>query len=517
MEHCGLAFILTYFLQTSAFNMPMTSFYFAWSLILIACCSHCSGRTCSIGYGLMVTRPELHHIMEHRSFSSLEEPTNQRSPSAMIFVALVSLAALFGSAKGLNNQGVAKLPVLGYNTWNRYQCNISSQLLLDTAQSLKDLGLQAAGYLQVNLDDCWSLPNRTANGTLQWDPTKFPEGIPALAAELKSMGFKMGIYGDSGTNTCAGYPGSFGYEEQDAATFTSWGLNYLKYDNCAPPPDNILQASIPQKFERMSNAISTVASTFNSTPLIFSLCEWGQSQPWLWAANVGQSWRITGDVTATWSSFASIINTASFITIATGFYGHNDLDMLEIGNGNLTYDEAKSHFTAWALFKAPLLIGTDLTSITEEHLEILSNPEILAINQDPVVSSGIAPFAWGLNADWTFDPVNPAQFYSGQTSNGTVVMLLNPQNDTSTLCFNVTDSPWLAPARQYVVRDLWSHTDNCTVTGSTTTALGAMGFSIPTHGVSALLFTDVGNGSAVTGLPACSAALACNVTSSPVS
>ncbi|KZO89999.1 glycoside hydrolase family 27 protein [Calocera viscosa TUFC12733] len=355
----------------------------------------------------------------------------------MIYLAPAFLAALFGLAAGLNNQGVARLPVTGYNTWNGYACNISSQVVRETAQSLKDLGLQAS------------------------------------------------------TQTCAGYPGSYGYEEQDVATFMSWGLDYLKFDNCNPPPDAILQASIPQKFQRMADAISTVASSFNSTPLIYSLCEWGQSQPWLWGASMAQSWRITGDVTATWSSVVSILNAASFITLSSGFYGHNDLDM--VSNGNLTYDEAKSHFTAWALLKSPLLIGTI----------ILLNHEILAINQDPNVAMSISPFAWGLNSAWTYDPVHPAQFWSGQTSNGTVIMLLNTFNQPSTLCFNVTDSPYLAPTRPYIVRDLWSHTNNCTVTGSTDTAMGAMGVFIPPHGVSALLFTDAGN--------------ICDITSTPVS
>lgn len=393
--------------------------------------------------------------------------------------------------------------------WNRYACNISGQLVLDTAQSLKELGLQASGYKQVNLDDCWSLHNRTANGTLQWDPVKFPQGIPSIAANLSSMGFNMGIYSDSGYNTCAGYPGSYGYEEEDAATFTQWGLNYLKYDNCNPPPDDILQADQQQKFTRMANAISTVASSFNTTPLIYSLCQWGQSQVWLWGASLGQSWRITGDVTATWASFLSIINAASFITMSSGFYGHNDLDMLEIGNGNLTYDEAKTHFTAWALFKGPLLIGTDLSSISSENLDILMNPELIAINQDSTVSASIAPFSWGRNPNWSYDPNYPAQFYSGQTANGTVFMLINTLDAESTMCFNITDSPWIAPARQYVLRDLWSHTNNCT-------AYGAVSVAVPAHGVSAFVLTDAGNSTSVTGYSACPATQACHVTSSPL-
>jgi len=266
-----------------------------------------------------------------------------------------------------------------------------------------------------------------------------------------------------------------------------WGFNMLKLDNCAIPFDSILRQNTMGKFQRMADAISSVAQSTGKPPLIFSLCEWGWSQVWLWGATQGQSWRIDGDIEPYWSSLTAIINQASFITQATDFYGRNDLDMLQIGNGNLTVDETKSHFTAWALMKAPLLIGTNLSAIRQSDLTILKNQEIIAINQDPVVGTSISPFRWGVNADWTSDPLNPAGYWSGPTQNGVVFMLLNTLNQPTDMFFNLTESPWIRAGRQYSVRDLWTHTDNGTAVRNFTAQ------AVPAHGVVALLMKDAGN------------------------
>ncbi|KAJ8693956.1 hypothetical protein PTI98_008893 [Pleurotus ostreatus] len=177
----------------------------------------------------------------------------------------------------------------------------------------------------------------------------------------------------------------------------------------------------------------------------------------------------------------------SFITQATDFFGRNDLDMLQLGNGNLTFDEAKSHFTAWALMKSPLLIGTNLSAITDETLEILTNKEILAINQDPVVGASISPFRWGINPDWTSNSSFPAQYWSGESQNGTVFMLLNTLNAPADLTFNLTEPPWIRAGRAYSVRDLWTHTDNGTAVRNFTA------HAVPPHGVVALLLRDAGD------------------------
>ncbi|KAF8068665.1 glycoside hydrolase [Lyophyllum atratum] len=385
------------------------------------------------------------------------------------------------------NNGVARLPILGYNTWNAYQCNIDEELMLTTAKLMKSLGLQDAGYNYVNIDDCYAEKNRSASGDIIEDKIRFKGGMKKLNSQIHALGFKTGIYSDSGWFTCAGYPGSFQNELRDAKTFQDWGFNYLKYDNCYIPYDSIIRQGMVGKYQRMADAITQLAATTKKAPLIFSLCQWGWSQVWLWGANLGQSWRTTGDIAPAWDSLAFIINFNSFITQATDFYGRNDLDMLQLGNGGLTFEEAKSHFTAWALMKSPLLIGTNLSAITPDILGILKNKEILAINQDDVIGKSISPFRWGINPDWTSNSTHPAQYWSGPSKFGTVFMLLNTLNEPSTLSFNLTESPWIRAGRQYFVRDLWAHTDNGTAVRNFTAT------NVPPHGVVALLLKDAGN------------------------
>lgn len=397
----------------------------------------------------------------------------------------VALASLLASVNALDN-GVARLPVLGYNTWNAYQCNIDQDLYLTSAKLMKSLGLLDAGYHHVNIDDCWAEKNRSASGDLVPDKIRFPN-IQSMTEQIHALGFKAGIYGDSGWFTCAGYPGSFMNELRDITTFQNWGFDYLKYDNCAIPYDDIIRQGMVGKYQRMTDAMATLAKTSRKTPFIFSLCQWGWSQVWLWGATMGHSWRITGDIAPQWDSLAAIINSNSFITQATDFFGHNDMDMLQLGNGGLTFDEAKSHFTAWALMKSPLLIGTNLSAITPDILGILTNREILGINQDPVVGQSISPFRWGINPDWTSNSSFPAQYWSGPSENGTVVMLLNTLNEPADMFFNLTESPWIRAGRQYSVRDLWTHTENGTAVRNFTA------HAVPAHGVVAMLLKDAGD------------------------
>ncbi|CAE6456590.1 unnamed protein product [Rhizoctonia solani] len=391
-----------------------------------------------------------------------------------MLVSLLGLTVVSGTAVHALDVGVAKLPVLGYNTWNFYQCDISEQLIIETATLMKKYGLQAAGYNYVNIDDCWSLKNRSKTGELVADPVKFPTGIKNLTNTLHKMGFKAGIYSDSGWFTCG--------------TFSDWGIDYLKYDNCAIPYDSITRQGVYGRYTPMRDALVAVAKKAKKVPIVFSLCEWGWDQVWLWGKEVGQSWRTTGDIAPTWPSLAHIINFNSFITSSTDYYGRNDLDMLQmlVGNGNLTYEEKKSHWTAWALMKSPLFIGTNLSAITPDTLGILTNREILAINQDPVYGESISPFRWGINPDWSFNATHPAQYWSGRSQNGTVFMMLNTLDEPAEMSFNLTESPWIRAGRQYTIRDLWAHTNNGTAVRNVTR-------TVPAHGVLALLLKDAGN------------------------
>lgn len=318
--------------------------------------------------------------------------------------------------------------------------------------------------------------------------------MKSFTDKVKSLGVSASAYSDAGYQTCGGHPGSYGYELQDLETITEWGFDYLKYDNCYIPFDNVTQENVYGRFVRMSDAIAELAEKTNSTPVQFSLCEWGWQQPWVWGKRLGQSWRINGDIKPWWSSIASIINTASFQYWSTDFYGHNDMDILEVGNvnqgtppGNLTYEESKSHFTAWTLLKSPLFIGTDLTNATEETFEILGNKDLIKINQDPNVGESISPFRWGDDPtlDFVSNETHPAKYWSGNSSYGVVFMLLNSEDTTQDMTFNLTESWAIRSGREYSVYDMWSHTDNGT-------AIRNLTVTVPPHGVSALLLNDVG-------------------------
>ncbi|KAF8699845.1 Alpha galactosidase A, partial [Rhizoctonia solani] len=412
-----------------------------------------------------------------------------------MLVSLLGLVTVSGIGVNALDVGVAKLPVLGYNTWNFYQCDISEKLIVETATLMRKFGLQAAGYNYVNIDDCWSLKNRSKTGELVADPVKFPSGIKNLTDTLHKMGFKAGIYSDAGWFTCGvcrdltsilAWVYAYHFFLTDAQTFSDWGIDYLKYDNCAIPYDSITRQGVYGRYTPMRDALIAVAKKAKKIPIVFSLCEWGWNQVWVWGKEVGQSWRTTGDIAPTWPSLAHIINFNSFITSSTDYYGRNDLDMLQIGNGNLTYEEKKSHWTAWALMKSPLFIGTNLSAITPDTLSILTNREILAINQDPVYGESISPFRWGLNPDWSFNATHPAQYWSGRSQNGTVVMMLNTLDEPAEMSFNLTESPWIRAGRKYSIRDLWSHTNNGTAVRNITR-------TVPAHGVLALLLKDAGN------------------------
>jgi alpha-galactosidase len=318
---------------------------------------------------------------------------------------------------------------------------------------------------------------------------------------LADLGFRAGIYSDAGYRTCAGYPGSYGHESEDLETFADWGFDYLKYDNCNIPPDNVTQENVYGRYVRMADAIRDRAEKTKTRPFQLALCEWGWQQPWIWGHRLGQSWRTGGDIRPWWSALASILNQASFIATATNFYAHNDFDMLEVGNtgrgtppGNLTYDEAKSHFTAWALLKSPLLIGSDMAAASKETIEILTNKDVLKISQDPNVGESIAPFRWGYNRDYTWDPAHPAEYWTGNSSYGVVFMVLNTANTRREMSFDLAESWAIRAGRAYNVYDMWSHTNNGT-------AVRNMKIILPPRGVAALLLTDAGPEPA--GLPPC--------------
>ncbi|CAF1427835.1 unnamed protein product, partial [Rotaria sordida] len=292
---------------------------------------------------------------------------------ASIFLLLV---CFIGYSYEINN-GLGRTPQMGWNSWNHFGCNINEKLIQQTADVIVATGLAAAGYEYVNMDDCWQV-SRDSQGTIQADPKAFPSGISALVDYVHSRKLKFGLYSDAGFKTCGGRPGSLHYETIDANTYASWGVDYLKYDNCNT------DGTIPEvRYPVMRDALNA-----SGKPIFYSMCEWGVDKPALWAANVGNSWRTTGDIGDSWKSMLNNIDINNEFADNAGPGGWNDPDMLEVGNGGMTDSEYITHFSLWAISKAPLLIGCDVSKMSAATLSTLTNPEVIAVNQDPLGIQG---------------------------------------------------------------------------------------------------------------------------------
>lgn len=286
-------------------------------------------------------------------------------------------------------EGLAMTPPMGWNSWNTFETHIDEDLVKQTADIMVSSGMKDAGYTYIVLDDGWMTRERDANGNLVPDPEKFPSGMKNLIDYVHSKGLKFGLYNCAGTKTCAGYPGTRGYEYQDARFYASLGIDFLKYDWC-----NTEGITAKEAYTTMSNALKTAGR-----PIVFSLCEWGDNDPWEWGEPLGNLWRISGDIypcfdcefkhPENWSSwgFMKIVEMRKGIRKYSGPDHWNDFDMLEVGNG-MTVVEDRSHFTMWSLMASPLIAGNDFRSMSKETLEILTNKDMIAVNQDKLGIQG---------------------------------------------------------------------------------------------------------------------------------
>lgn len=280
---------------------------------------------------------------------------------------------------------LAKTPPMGWNSWNRFGCNVSEQLIRETADAMVSSGMKDAGYQFVVIDDCWQI-DRDAQGRIVPDPKRFPSGMTALADYVHSKGLKFGLYSDAGTMTCQRRPGSLGYEREDAQQYAAWGVDYLKYDWCYTD-------GVDPKI-----AYTTMRDALRATgrPIVFSICEWGRSKPWGWARGVGHLWRTTEDIQDCWdcvrdwggAGVVRILDKQVGLEKFAGPGGWNDPDMLEVGNGGLTLSENRAHFSLWAILAAPLMAGNDLRNMTPEVRDILTNRDVIAVDQDPLGRQG---------------------------------------------------------------------------------------------------------------------------------
>lgn len=352
---------------------------------------------------------------------------------------------------------LAATPPMGFNNWNAFGCDVSEALIEETADKLVSSGFRDLGYRYVNIDDCWSLRERGADGRLVPDPAKFPSGIKGLADYVHAKGLKLGIYGDAGTKTCAGYPGSLGHEDVDARTWADWGVDYLKYDNCNNQSDGS-QADYVRRYTAMRDALRRTGRA-----IVYAICEWGTTQPWLWGREVGQLWRTTGDVNDEWPSLRSIIATNAPLAPYAGPGHWNDPDMLEIGNGGMTDAEYRTHMSMWAMMAAPLLIGTDLRTASPATMAILGNRDIIAIDQDRLGVQG----AVVLDRDGLMALDKPL-------ANGERAVALYNATDALATVSVPAGQTGLPRANAYRLRDVWS--------GEVLQTKSTISAAVPAHG-----------------------------------
>ena len=363
--------------------------------------------------------------------------------------------------------GLALTPPMGWNTWNKFGCNVSDELVRGMADAMVKSGMKDAGYQYVVIDDCWQTARDSKAGIVV-DP-HFPQGIKPVADYVHSLGLKFGIYSDAGSKTCAGRPGGLGHEYQDALMYASWGVDYLKYDWCNTTTQDA----------KASYANIRAALDASGRPIVLSICEWGKNQPWLWGKDAGGNlWRTTGDIQDRWggqekwkdgSCCSNGVLAILDEQVGIGSYagpGHwNDPDMLEVGNGGMTTTEYRSHFSLWAILAAPLIAGNDLRNMTPEIHDILTNKEVIAVDQDPLGREGRRVAKDG-----------DLEIWAKQMKDGSrAVILLNRGSSQHEITVNWEEIGY-PDHLSASVRDLWAHKDLGTMTGK---------FSAPveSHGV----------------------------------
>lgn len=316
---------------------------------------------------------------------------------SILFVAIAML--LFGSMnlRAQKFEHLADTPAMGWNSWNKYQCNINEDLLKGIADAMVSTGLKDAGYQYVNLDDGWH-GQRDADGFIQCDAKKFPSGIKGLADYVHSKGLKLGIYSCCGKLTCAGYSASLGHEYQDALQYARWNIDYLKEDWCYCENVNPKGA-----YALMRDALHDAGR-----PIYFSLCEWGSNKPWEWAKDTGHSWRTTGDISCNWDSWTRILDQNKVLRKYAGPGHWNDPDMLEVGNG-MPVNEDRAHFTMWCMMSAPLILGNDIRNMKPETSAILLNKEVIALDQDKLGVQGLMYLAQD-SVEYWFKPLEKGEW-----------------------------------------------------------------------------------------------------------
>lgn len=341
--------------------------------------------------------------------------------------------------KDLPANGLAITPPMGWNSWNKFRTEFSDKTVREIADAMVASGMKDAGYVYINIDDGWQ-GERDAKGVLQAN-TNFPD-MKALADYVHSKGLKLGIYSSPGPQTCAGYEGSYAHEEQDAKTWAEWGIDYLKYDWCSA-------AFVFTNAEAMRPAFQKMAEALRATgrPIVYSLCQYGREKVWQWGPKAGGNlWRTTGDISDRWGSMARIGFSQDELAEWAAPGQWNDPDMLEIGNGGMSNDEYRTHFSLWAILAAPLIAGNDLRNMSAETKDILLNREVIAVNQDKLGKQGRRA-----------SQDNNVEIWTRTLENGdSAVALFNRGETEAEITAKWADLKIASPAK---IRDLWAHAD----------------------------------------------------------
>jgi len=397
-------------------------------------------------------------IISGISFSLFKNYTRMRK---YLFFGLMMLVSSIHAQKF---ESLAKTPPMGWNSWNKFACDIDEKTIRQIADIMVSSGMRDAGYQYLVIDDCWQV-RRDSNGTIIADPVRFPSGMKSLGDYIHSKGLKFGIYSDAGTATCQGRPGSRGYEFQDALTYASWGVDFLKYDWCNHGKQNCEASYIT-----MRDALYQAGR-----PVVFSICEWGTTKPWEWGKNVGHLWRSTEDIINCFDcknywggqGVVQIIDLFTEIGSYTGPGHWNDADMLEVGNGVLTPSEERLHISMWSMFSSPLMAGNDLRKMSPETISVLTNREVLSIDQDKLGISAIRWMKYGDLEIW-FKPLDNGEYAFCFINRGNQPVTVDQDLKTSVKKYVIDDS--------YMIRDLWKHEN----TGSTKENVKC---SLPAHDV----------------------------------
>jgi alpha-galactosidase len=369
------------------------------------------------------------------------------------------LVAALIAAGPRHDNGLALTPPMGWNSWNHFYCDVSDPLIRGVADAIATNGMRDAGYQYVVIDDCWQVA-RDRNGVIVPDSVRFPNGIKALADYVHSKGLKFGIYTDAGRKTCQGRPGTYGYEEVDARTYASWGVDYVKEDWC-----NAEGLDAPTQYAKFRDALLKTGR-----PIVLSICEWGSHEPWDWGPTTGNLWRTTTDIEDRWASMVALLDLNSQYWKAARPGAWNDPDMLEVGNGGMTDDEYRAHFSLWALMSAPLIAGNDVRSMSDATRAILLNKDVIAVDQDSL----------GVQGKLVEENSEGLQVWMKPLKDGSRAVVLFNRTVIQT---PIRASWWRVkvsgPAR---VRDLWTHMDLGTFDGS-------VSVTVPAHGAVMLRVT----------------------------